>query len=347
MLSCMKNCGKHCHKKKDCSNLKRADQERNVWECSDCNTTPKEGTIAGRVLKDLVAHTKPKSDPSRQCPTCLKALRTSISPLICKVCDSEHHKSCAKISRDEIVSHVKNKSWICQGCKKKAEKTTTKNIPDTDTTKEKTRDFIDSRGIRVLQWNADGIKSKMTELANSLIKHKIDIGLIPETKLQEKDDTPTLDDYAVIRKDRAMGQQGGGLIILVKSDIPFKVVEATRDNKNENNLESIAVEIKGTGKNYRFVNLYMRPDNDRHRLNTIDLLHGPNVYIGGDLNGHALLWDNIQESDARGEDLVDWLQEKNMGCCNDGTPTRINRATGRGSSPDISFCHNSRINTVE
>ena len=50
------------------------------------------------------------------------------------------------------------------------------------------------------------------------------------------------------------------------------------------------------------------------------------------------MWDNIQTVDRRGEELVDWSIENNLQVLNNGDPTRTNRATGNGSTPDISFC---------
>ncbi len=61
---------------------------------------------------------------------------------------------------------------------------------------------------------------------------------------------------------------------------------------------------------------------------------GPSCYAcgmtfrGGDLNAHSPLWDTIQPSGARGEQLDDWVIAHSASVLNHGTATLINRATG-------------------
>ncbi len=52
-----------------------------------------------------------------------------------------------------------------------------------------------------------------------------------------------------------------------------------------------------------------------------------------------LLWDTNQPSDARGEQLKDWVIAHSANVLNDGTATLLNRETGGLSSPDISYAH--------
>ena len=50
------------------------------------------------------------------------------------------------------------------------------------------------------------------------------------------------------------------------------------------------------------------------------------------------MWDYIQPEEARSEQVEDWLCDKQLTLLNDGRPTRFNRATGNGSTPDIAAC---------
>ena len=60
-----------------------------------------------------------------------------------------------------------------------------------------------------------------------------------------------------------------------------------------------------------------------------------NTIFAGDLNGHSRIWDDIQPTDGRGEQILDWMLTNNLECLNDGSPTRINRGTGGLSTPDV------------
>ncbi len=63
------------------------------------------------------------------------------------------------------------------------------------------------------------------------------------------------------------------------------------------------------------------------------------TFLGGDLNAHSPLWDTNQPSDARGEQLEDWVIAHSASVLNDGTATLLNWATSGLSSPDVSLAH--------
>ena len=56
--------------------------------------------------------------------------------------------------------------------------------------------------LRIIQWNADNLPIKTTELQSFLNAHKIDIVLLQRTKPGQKDTFPQLLGYDFIRKDR-------------------------------------------------------------------------------------------------------------------------------------------------
>ncbi len=71
------------------------------------------------------------------------------------------------------------------------------------------------------------------------------------------------------------------------------------------------------------------------------------TFLGGDLNVHSPLWDTNQPSDARGEQLEDWVIAHSASVLNDGAATSVNRATGGLSSPDVSLAHPSLADKAE
>ncbi len=89
-------------------------------------------------------------------------------------------------------------------------------------------------------------------------------------------------------------------------------------------------------------NIYAAPIRSAAITDTLDfarLQMGHLTFLGGDLNAHCPLWDTNQPSDARGEQLEDWIIAHSTSVLNDGTATLLNRTTGRLSSPDVSLAH--------
>ena len=66
----------------------------------------------------------------------------------------------------------------------------------------------------------------------------------------------------------------------------------------------------------------------------------------GDTNAHSPLWDSNTQNgltDKRGQVFEDWIAGHGMAELNEGTPTHVNRKTGKGSAPDTSFVHSSML----
>ncbi len=78
---------------------------------------------------------------------------------------------------------------------------------------------VNQSALRILQWIADGLSTKVHELKQRLQLEKIDFCLIQETKLTCKDPTPALVGFSAIRQDRLASYRGGGLLTLVTEGI--------------------------------------------------------------------------------------------------------------------------------
>jgi exonuclease III len=75
--------------------------------------------------------------------------------------------------------------------------------------------------LKIVQWNADGLKTKIYELKDRLISKDIDICMIQESKLRIGDPTPRILGYAALRDDRK-ALNGGGLITYIKDSLIFE-----------------------------------------------------------------------------------------------------------------------------
>lgn len=93
--------------------------------------------------------------------------------------------------------------------------------------------------LSILCWNAQGIRSKLTEFFYLLQDINIDICLISETWLNQGHRMAT-PDYSIYRNDRH-GRLGGGVAICIKNSISHRLLP---DFKTKT-IESIGVEVQG------------------------------------------------------------------------------------------------------
>jgi ribonuclease HI len=200
-------------------------------------------------------------------------------------------------------------------------------------------------GLRVVQWNADCVLTKLQELEGWLLENKIDVCMIQESKLRAEDGALRVRGYGCVRRDRnrllngAMGR-GGGLVTLVRDD--WKTVEQPVSIPRTDPLEVLWVDVvDASGNVVHCVNVYAPPESGVHvNLSLLECL--PDMREGawivcGDFNAHARDWDPYAESDERGTMLLEWADGAGLHVLNDGTATRRERGTHRMSAPDVSL----------
>ena len=92
------------------------------------------------------------------------------------------------MSRDER-SH-KETNWTCFLCQETGEENS--HIDPENPIKESSKGMkvVTRSSLRILQWNADGQKSKSDELAARIESGDIDVAVIQETRLTKSDSTP-------------------------------------------------------------------------------------------------------------------------------------------------------------
>ena len=142
--------------------------------------------------------------------------------------------------------------------------------------------------------------------------------------------------------------------MLIKSDLNYQEIKNDVVAPNDSITEWCAAEIQVPGRNQmRFINLYVPPITnapDDTRQETFDpsaIRVTKNTFLAGDYNAHAASWDPFQPEDARGTKLEDWCDDSGFIAANSGHHTRINRATGGKSTPDITFHHGTWAGSIE
>jgi hypothetical protein len=283
--------------------------------------------------------------PNTRCPECSHALRKMKDPLICTKCGRAYHIKCAKETRDTLRVLRTNRTWTCHFC---AQLTAGSPEPAPRTPLETVGGGSTRKvgGLSILQWNCDGLATKKDELQELLSREGVDVLLLQETKLGERDSTPAILGYSAVRRDRAGSgtarPRGGGLCCYVRDGVPFWPEDFHTTSPAE--VQVVCVPASRT-VTLRIANLYFPPSRDageRRRwqaaLGDIGRLpRGRDVLWCGDFNAHHATWDPHIAEDSRGETLEEKLTELSLLPINDGSPTRFSRSEAGGtcSAPDL------------
>ena len=243
------------------------------------------------------------------------------------------------MKRDERSARHDN--WTCMRCIESLQASPERPLPDLEKSFEDVASQMKTTtkdSLRLLQWNADGLKSKIDELAPRLDALKIDIALIQETKLSKTDRTPYIKGFKSVREDRKANIRGGGLITYIRDSLIYEIVD--RRHKKATEILTIRVRLNRS-KWVTATNLYCPPVNSTGQEISLELSSIPKAassIICGDFNAHHPIWDFIQPEDDRGTDIVEWAHTNSLAILNDDSVTRNSRVTGRGSSPDLTIC---------
>ena len=316
----------------NCSNMKRYQVERaktkGDWICLYCSNAeqpPETPQIPNTVHHKCYKNCKKSTINSR------------FKFLSCSKCSNTCHqiKDCSGISRDAVKQLIEKNSWVCDDCQYVRKDDPIPGSEDIEDVSERSGKGFLKRPLRILQWNADGISTKTTELAAFLSDNEIGVALIQESKLVKSSKTPFIDGYRPVRADRKNASHpGGGLITYINENIAFKNHGSTQIGIVETQSISIQQSVRSWLK---FTNVYIPPGESDVDLSWIQT--SKNTVLAGDWNGHTRLWDESQPEDKRGDKMLDWIILNNLSCLNDGTGTRINRGTGNENAPGVSLVH--------
>ena len=208
--------------------------------------------------------------------------------------------------------------------------------------------------LRVLQWNAGGLRARSTELLHFLSSHPVDLICIQESNLNSSSSF-RIPGFSVLRSDRTHSRSGilssdashasGGVVIFVRQGLSFSELSTTSLSLLYPYSDYVGVNISlNKSSSVSFLNAYAPPirssptDGRTDSFSPSVLPSSRNLFILGDFNRHHLLWDSRGTSDPREEEVFDWVISSDPLPLNDpDTPTLLHRSSGSRSSPDISF----------
>ena len=211
-----------------------------------------------------------------------------------------------------------------------------------------------SDSLRVLQWNAGGLRARSTELLHFLSSHPVDLICIQESNLNSSSSF-RIPGFSALRSDRTHSRSGiltpdtthasGGVIIFVRQGLSFSELSTSSLSSLDPYSDYVGVNISlNKSSSVSFLNVYASPirssptDGKTNSFSPSIFSSSRNLFILGDFNCHHPLWDSRGTSDPRGEEVFDWVISSDILPLNDpDTPTLLHRSYGSCSSPDISF----------
>jgi ribonuclease HI len=349
-LTCGK-CGGSYHVVEKCSGVKRSASDKlrkdgGNWDCKKCKD--------GKEEKDDEVRTQGTNGEELKeiCKECKRKMKAARIITICKECHGYYHNSCAKVTRAQLEGEVSRGIWVCEKCMKTEKLVKIRGEMKAGDGKEQLKQggkMVGERkdGLRILQWNADGIWNKARELEEMMYRWKIDIAMVQESKLRENQKTPTFRGYTVIRKDRELirkdeDRKGGGLLTIIREDIVYGVVDDWRGLCTEGLKVRIHLKEEEV---VQMTNVYRPPirntKEDKRKQDPISkwIEGGENNIIAGDFNLHSPEWGSNGNSGEEVAFLQEWCEKENFVVANDKSYTHVDRSNGAKSVPDLTLVH--------
>ena len=114
----------------------------------------------------------------------------------------------------------------------------------------------DDSTFNVLQFNANGIGNKLTELGVVLERNKVKVEVIQESKSSKSN--PCIRNYTTVRKDRPHGH-GGGLLVFNHESIPFSKQPSSPEALSDPHLEELTIKADIGNTKLIISNIYIPP----------------------------------------------------------------------------------------
>ena len=256
---------------------------------------------------------------------------------LCNRCSGWVHSKCSGLQN--AAEYRRTKDWVCSSCN--SPPTLPKLQPPPIPTQA-----VDENSFTIMQFNANGIGNKLTELDEFLKRHNVKVVVIQESKLSSNSKTQSIQNFTTVRKDRRQGQ-GGGLLTLIHKSINFSRKPESPETLVEPHLEELTITATLGDTELIITNVYIPPTSSctGGYLPSLDhLMMTTDTLILGDFNAHHSAWYS-NSTDTRGTLLENVVSGSNFGILNWDSPTRL-PGNANPSSPDVSLASASLITST-
>lgn len=160
---------------------------------------------------------------------------------------------------------------------------------------------ITSSSLRIITWNVNGIKQRVHELEIFLNYNHIDIALISETHLTQKDYV-TVSGYKLYSTNHPSGKGRGGTAVLIKENI-FHIEQ---EKICYDFLQSTIISIKHNNANLTIAAAYCPPRYKIEKKQLVEIFSklGPRFIFGGDFNVKHTAWGSRLITPKKGNEFL-------------------------------------------
>ena len=261
-------------------------------------------------------HPNPGPTTKYPCPVCARDVTSRGVSYWCTRCTTWVHAKCSGLLN--AAQYRRNKDWNCDPCS--ASKTQQPTPPPPSRTPAPSDDST----FNVLQFNANGIGNKLTELGVVLERNKVKVALYRSQSSHQKSKNPCIRNYTTVCKD-CPHSHGGGLLVFIHESITFSKQPSSPEALSDPHLEELTIKADIGNTKLIISNIYIPPASscsNGYQSSIEHLLATPDTRILGDFNAHHPSWYS-GSTDTRGKRMDDSTNGSNFGIPNWDSPTRV------------------------
>jgi len=166
--------------------------------------------------------------------------------------------------------------------------------------------IINIKDIILVNWNANGLKSKRSTLAEFLSRNKIDIAGITETHLKDSE-TFKIPGYEIYRNDRKHTHSSGGVAILIKKNLKHNPIILPPKIQ----MEAVAINLVTDKHDLRVISSYNPPNKKIQNSDLPKLFNNTPTILLGDLNSKNTIW-GCKKTNPNGHKLYEYMSDLNI-----------------------------------
>lgn len=219
---------------------------------------------------------------------------------------------------------------------------------DTTNTKDDSPQMQEFKGLRIMQWNCNGISSKLPNLLG--IATEFDVLCCQESLLQSGKNF-VLNNFNLFRQDILAPNTRG--VIAVDNTIICTPIDLS--HISHTSIEIVGVKIHTHSFTVAILSVYRHP-NTHTPISILQKIFAlvkeyPEIILTGDFNAHCTAWGSAH-TDTIGERIAEAVESSNLAFLFDGFPTRIPHLGQRPSMIDLvvvslNFSLTSNVVTME
>ena len=177
------------------------------------------------LLLALAGYVDPNPGPPRfLCSVCFKNVTRQCTSYLCTRCSNSVHSRCYGLRN--VSDYHRANGWICTACMTPPQPRAPSSPPSPAHTTT-----ISDKTFNILQWNANGIGNKQTELSIFIEAHNVKVAAIQESKHTGKWRSPNIQNYTLVQHDRHLGP-GGGFLFFIHNSASFTRKPLSTTSKN-------------------------------------------------------------------------------------------------------------------